>query len=120
MAHQNKWVSVEAVRAGDGSRCLVTALLGKERIYHRTFDLRDAGARKGFATRAMNARAGVDRAQVLAELGRIAAEIHDQEPWNDRSREIDLGRVVRPTLFHLPQVSGISVPHRQHQSSHRE
>ncbi len=48
------------------------------------------------------------REQVLAEVGRIAH--HDAESAQEAEMELDVQRVVRPHLFHTPEVSGLLVP----------
>jgi hypothetical protein len=88
----------------------VTALLAGEVIYADKLDLGRATSRERF-TKAMLAKTTtLDRAAIEAELLHISEEAARPAASSPSDGELDLSRIVRPELFHLADLSGISVP----------
>ncbi|MCX7428783.1 MAG: hypothetical protein NTW96_24545 [Planctomycetia bacterium] len=66
--------------------------------------------RKAFLKSLMEKVPGLDESRMDAELLAIAATVNRGDVPAEQSEEIALGRVVRPELFHLAELSGVAIP----------
>ena len=98
--------------SGRNSIGTLTARLGDELLHTDKLDLARASARKRFADELLTKCPALDRAAVerelLSEADKLAKSLDPAETI--QAPELDISRIVRPELFHTPDVSGLTVP----------
>ena len=100
--------------AGRNGTVVLTAAVGGVVIATDKLDVLKEKARRSFADALIEKYPALDRAALDAELLRIAFEVanhHDRPAEAENAGEpVDVSQVVRPELFHRPEVSGMLVP----------
>jgi hypothetical protein len=93
------------------TRHTITLSARGERVYVDKLDVSSATARARFVEAATARCPGIEPDRIEAELLKItpAPTASTTSPACDEPREVDGRRVVRPELFHTPEVSGITV-----------
>jgi hypothetical protein len=94
----------------EGKRHKVTATVDGKVAHVDTLPLASAHSRKKFAKTLCDKFAGLDATEIDEQLLKLATQ--PPEPAVADLHEVDVGRVVRPELFHTSAVSGITVPVR--------
>jgi len=107
-----KLLHIEYARTGSNGTALITAKLGDDKLACEKVDVLRIKQRDAFASRLCEHHGAIDRAILDKELLRIAEEISKPAPMPHDAPEIEPAHIVRPELFHVRDVSGISVPVR--------
>lgn len=94
-------------RAGNAT---VTVLDDDQLVAVDTFNLLKVDKRAAFLRTIMDQRPELDAMDVEQQLLGIASQVQLDEAPSFQSEEVEPGRVVRPELFHMPEVSGIAIP----------
>ena len=94
---------------GGSGQMHITAAIGGELIHSDKLDVGRATARDRFCRALAERCPQIDRADVGAELLRLAGETAGSTAAPDDTAEIDVSRLARPELFHAPGVSGLAV-----------
>ncbi|MCC7291375.1 MAG: DUF3631 domain-containing protein [Phycisphaerales bacterium] len=100
---------LEWSRNGSARTVRVTAKLGTELVHADALDIARASSRTRFA-KAVAEKAGVEPGEVEAQLLGIIDEANKPKAPTANAGTLDLSRIVRPELFHTPEVSGVLVP----------
>jgi hypothetical protein len=105
--------AVAAEPVGNGKH-KVTVTAGGAPAFVDTVNPANAAARKKLLNAVAATMPQIDRASLDAELMKVAATPTAPPPSASQPDflEVDVGRVVRPELFHTADVSGITVPVR--------
>lgn len=110
--------------AGRNGTVTITATLNGQTIAADKFDILKASKRTDFLVTLTRGREGIDRTALETQLLEIATEMalgqHGAEIQELEAETVDFSRVVRPELFHLPEVSGILVPNTVWNTTHGE
>lgn len=92
----------------------LTATCETEIIHSDVVDIAKDNAREKFIKRLCNTapavNAGDVRHLILQQLAQINDRIKQQQQQEEEKKEICVGNIARPQLFHLKQVSGLIVP----------
>ena len=97
---------------GVNGTCQLTALVDDEPVHADKCDIGRASSRQRFVKALAAKWAGGDAKAVEAELLRIVGELTEQrpQPTEHEPADLDASQIVRPELFHTPEVSGVAVP----------
>ena len=105
---------IQCTPTGRNGMVTATARLGDEVLAVDTLNVTKATARARLVKQVTAGRDGIDGAEIekllLQEAARVAAPVADPDTRTSAA-EIDTSLVVRPELFHTPDVSGIAVPY---------
>jgi len=91
----------------------VTVKLGGNVLAAEKLDVLRPKQRDDFLKRLTKGWPGIDGAAVGAKLLHIAGELTTPNPQNEAPNsgsELDVSRIVRPELFHTPELSGVVIP----------
>ncbi|MBM3982936.1 MAG: hypothetical protein FJ304_22225, partial [Planctomycetes bacterium] len=103
--------TVQLTAERDGKRHRVTVKQGDEVLHLDTLDVSSARARNKFLDDVCTKCRGIDRDDLDKKLmARAATGPTDAPKGGAEPHEVDVRSVVRPELFHTPEVSGITVP----------
>jgi len=99
-------VYIDCERVGSNGTVRLSAKRGDELLAVEKLDLARSKQRDAFAARICEHRPDIDRAQLDAELLRLADETNRPAP----AEVVECGalRIIRPELFYTPEVSGIA------------
>lgn len=107
----NAAIVLDYRRDGHAATGVLTAKLGDETLAVEKLDIARSTQRDAFAKQVAKDRPGIDRSAVAAELLRLAGEAaRAPEPTTTATDELDVSCIVRPELFHVPDVSGFAIP----------
>ncbi|HEX4589724.1 MAG TPA: hypothetical protein VH120_07330, partial [Gemmataceae bacterium] len=94
----------------DGRKVRVTARVSGHPVHLDIFDLANAKQRAAFVKAVQAKLPAADPDELDAELLRAAAAEAPPAPTPAAGDELDVSRVRRPELFHISDVSGMTVP----------
>jgi len=108
----NPELRLEYQRVGEAGMVRLVARYGDEVQYADKFDIARASVRKRFAEELLAKCPALKRDEVDRELLSIADRVSTTpEPTpTEPAGELDTSHIVRPELFHTPDVSGVAIP----------
>ena len=79
-------------------------------VFVDSFNVLKHEQRQRFLRKTLETMPELDAIEFEQKLLTIASQVNRQDEPDQQSEEVELGLVVRPELFHLPEVSGVAVP----------
>ncbi len=104
-------LQLEWSRAGKNGTIHLAARAGETLLYSDKVDIGKASARERFATAVRGKAPTIPMGDIDRELLLICEQVTTLAPPSSAAvNELDVGRIARPELFHLGELSGVTVP----------
>ncbi|MHC4866855.1 MAG: hypothetical protein ACYTEX_22485, partial [Planctomycetota bacterium] len=105
----------------DGTRGMLIVMQGEEMLHSDVIDAAKDKTRTAFLKKLEKLCPGIDidlvRKSILSEVHRASQRQHDSDL--QKAQELDVQRIVRPHLFHVPEASGLIVPIAELTTNHQ-
>ena len=79
-------------------------------VFVDSFNILKHEQRQRFLRKTLETVPELDAAELEEKLLAIASQVNRQDEPAPQDEEVELGKVIRPELFHSPEVSGVAIP----------